>query len=198
MITEEFLEELDRRCGASPEHIVPFTPEELQSFSPEDVAAVIEHFHGQALMMLPQSDIDFFEWVKANDLPVWTELWGGDAPVYTVSIAFLRSYTGDAFGFSICDLIDSPNYYFHKEFIVDIEKENLIGDILKRIRESVPLSMANVFILEIWLHPTDAWRFAYKYHYPLQEVKELAELLAEQHVLRHLKKREEIAEYIEW
>jgi len=197
MITSNFLDELDARIDADAKKILRFSDKELAAMSFEDANAVIAHFSGQVLMQLPQQEIQFFKWVKTNDPEVWQEMWGDGAP-YAVSIAFLQSFVGDAYGFPISDLDGEKNYYFHKGFIVDVEKERLINDLLKKTRDGEPLSMDNIFLLDIWLHPTDIWRFAYKYGYELDEVRTMIHRLVEQGFIIHPKKREEIADFIEW
>ena len=196
MISEELLEEFRQRRDNDPQKLLRLTEDELKALTSEDVDAVIEFFHKQAMLALPPNDVLFFEWLKANDPVIWHELW--DDSGYTVSIAFLRSFAADGHGFPIGDLIDNPNYYFHKDFIVDIGKENLVKDIMEKVRNEEHLTMDNIFLLEIWIHPTDIWRFAFKYGYALNEVKDMIQRLVDQGIILHLKNREEIADFIEW
>src|SRR5579863_8837730 len=130
MITQSYLKELEERIKADERKALHFTEEELIGFTPDDGEEVINHFRGQAMMYLPQSEIEFFEWVKENDPQVWLEMWSGEDVSYTVSLASLRSFIGEGRGFLICDLDGEGNYFFHKDFIIDVEKERLLAELL--------------------------------------------------------------------
>lgn len=197
MITKEFLQELEQRVNTENGRLIRFTEDEVNSFAPEDAEGIIVYFRGQAMMYLPASEVQFFEWLKENDPQVWLEMWGDGTEPYTVSITSLRSFIGEARGFMVCDLEGDENYYFHKDFIIDVEKEKLLAGLLHKVREKEELRMENVFILEIWMHPTDIWHFAYKYGYTIADAKEMIQRLVDQGILRHPKKREEIAAFVE-
>jgi hypothetical protein len=124
-------------------------------------------------------------------------MWGGEDNSYTVSIASLRAFLGESRGFLICDLDGDGNYFFHKDFIIDVEKERLLSELLAKVREKSELTISDVFILEIWIRPTDIWHFAYKYSYSLADAKEMIGRLVEQGILRHPTKRDEIAAFVE-
>lgn len=197
MITQSYFQELEERKKADERNTLRFTEEEMTEFTPEDGEDVIKYFRGQAMMYLPQSEIDFFEWVKENDPQVWLEMWGGEDNSYTVSLASLRAFLGESRGFLICDLDGDGNYFFHKDFIIDVEKERLLSELLAKVREKSELTISDVFILEIWIRPTDIWHFAYKYSYSLADAKEMIGRLVEQGILRHPTKRDEIAAFVE-
>jgi len=197
MITKEFLEELEQRRNADSGNSIRFTDEEVASLTAEDADGIIVYFRGQAMMYMPASEKEFFEWMKQNDPQAWLEMWGDGTEPYTVSISSLRSFIGEARGFLVCDLDGENNYFFHKDFIIDVEKERLLAELLHKVREKEELKIEDVFILEIWIRPTDIWHFAYKYGYPLADAKEMIGRLVDQGILRHPKKRDEIAAFVE-
>ncbi|HZV12152.1 MAG TPA: hypothetical protein VFA55_02985, partial [Candidatus Kapabacteria bacterium] len=141
MITQSYLQELEKRRKTDEHNVLRFTEDELTGFTPEDSEDVIHYFRGQAMMYLPQSEIEFFEWVKENDPQVWLEMWSGEDEHYTVSIASLRAFIGEGRGFLVCDLDGEGNYYFHKDFIIDIEKEKLLAELLRKVREKSTLTI---------------------------------------------------------
>jgi hypothetical protein len=86
-----------------------FSREELDQLNEQNVQLLENHFHGQAMMLLPDSEIKFFEWLKEMDYSVWADLWQDQDNAYRVSIDFLHHFLPNKNGFPICDLMTQDN-----------------------------------------------------------------------------------------
>lgn len=197
MLSEGFLEKLDTRAGETLVTPIEFSIVELQALTVEDADEIIAHFNGQAMMRLPNWEVEFFEWLKREDLSVWEDLWAAEPEPYVVSISFLPAFLETGHGFPVCDLVTQDNYYFHKDFIVVPEGNDLVGIAMDKIAKHEHVTANEVFLLEVMQHPIDIWRFAYKYNLPLEGAKKMVKEYIEDDVILHVKGSSELGEYVE-
>jgi len=175
---------------------LPFTVEELAAIRADEVDHVVDFFHGYTLMELPQSEIDFFEWLKKNDRKVWHDLWGDEIDLYRVSIDFLRQLAGSNAQFPICDLVDVDNYWFSRQHIKPKGMEQL-QEILLKINGGVELSAAELFLLELNNSATDLWHYCYENDLNIEEMKQIISDMVYEGWIVHLTNREDLVKYIE-
>jgi hypothetical protein len=173
-----------------------FDQQELSVMDAETAGKIMDHFHGVALMRLPQVEIDFFEWLKNEDSDVWDDLWADEENTYLVSIDLLSCFVADANGFPICDLINQPNYWFSPKHIKPKgnEKFPLIEEKLDADKN---LTVDEALLLEIMQSALDIWHFCYKYNYPVQKAKQIVRAMHREDLLVHLPEREDLVKYIE-
>jgi hypothetical protein len=175
-----------------PEDIFELLDEELSN----EIAA---YFGNNVLIMLPEREIRFFEWLKENDRPVWDDLWAQtDEKPYIVSISFLSLLIDKLTGFPICDLMDIDNYYFTKEHIVDKEAKMFLESIHQRFKDKEQLTLQQALMLQISVQPTDIWHFAYHFKTNLNATKAAIEELAADKMLIHITTAEHLAPFIKF
>jgi len=177
-------------------HYLSFSPEELLLLDEYSVEIVKNRFQGRAMMLLPQSEIAFFNWLKENDRPVWDDLWQDEEEIYLVSIDFLHHFIGDGNGFPICDLIDENNYWFCSRHIKPKAMEKM-GEIGKKVENHSKLSFEEGLLIEIARGSIDLWHFCYRYNLPLELAKQKIENLHSEDLLVHLKDREDLVKYLD-
>lgn len=194
MNIKKLLKEKDRQ--RQQDGYLQFSAQELAAIRTDEVNHVIDFFHGYSLMKLPQSEIDFFEWLKKYDTAVWNDLWGEDVDLYLVSTDFLRQLTGNSPQFPICDLVDQENYWFCKRHIKPKGMEQLEETLLK-IDGGLELGLAELFLFEVSVANTDIWHFTYHHNLDLQEMKEVISDMVYEGWLVHLPDREDLVKYIE-
>lgn len=173
-------------------------PEEMFiSLDFKAASQIADYFENRILIKLPEREIEFFEWLKENDLPVWNDLWyNPDIEPYLVSISFLPVMIDSTVGFPICDLENLDNYFFMPEMIEGKEAELFLESITKRFKTKGDLTLSQALLLRISLFPTDIWHFAYNYKLPLDSIKEAVKELVDEQMLIHLPSREHIAAFI--
>jgi hypothetical protein len=174
---------------------------------PEDVFLKMEKEYGELLkkdftatrmLKLPQSEIDFFNWLKENDPDVWSDIWGDDDGSYTVSIEFLPMLLEkDGRGFPICDLQNVDNYYFMPQLLVERESDVMVEAAKVRFIEKRGLTPSQLLALEIHFGGIDVWHFAYKHKIDLGEAKAAVASLVEDQILVHLTDAEHLAPILE-
>jgi len=175
---------------------IQFSDKEIEELQDKNIVAIVKHFHGRALMKLPPSEIDFFEWLKKNDNAVWNDLWEDEPDMYQVSIDLLPQFSSKRNGFPICDLQDGMNYYFT---VKHIKQEGLeqMQDIIKKLENKEKLKIDELVLYELHLAPFDIWHFSFRYKLPLDKVKQLISDMEYKGWIVHLPNSEDLLRYIE-
>lgn len=152
------------------------------------------------LMKLPQREIDFFEWLKSAEKPVWDDLWGNEETgEYIVSISFLPLLLdSDYHGFPICDLENNDNYYFTAAHMVDEESKMMIDSTKTMFLDRKQLTLPQLLALQISVSPIDIWHFAYKSKISVESAKKAVEELVADGVLVHLRSAEHLTTFLEF
>lgn len=194
MDIKKFLKEKDEQRQKN--GYLAFTVDELSAIKADEVEHVVEFFHGYTLMKLPQTEVDFFEWLKKNDKNIWNDLWDDDIDLYQVSVDFLRQLAGKNPQFPICDLLEEDNYWFCRRHIKPKGMEQL-EEILLKIDGGLELSAAELFLFELTNGTTDIWHFSYQHDLDMQEMKQLVSDMVYKGWIVHLPKREDLVKYIE-
>lgn len=163
----------------------------------ETARKIADEFGSNTLILLPDYEIAFFEWLKKESPEIWEDLWGGVAEEpYVVSISLLTMLIDKFRGFPICDLINNDNYYFTDELIVWEIAYQILDGIRERFLNREELTLAERLLLEISIHPIDIWHFAYHYRLKIDELKTAINELVEDNLLIHLKKANDLAQYV--
>ncbi|MCX6148143.1 MAG: hypothetical protein NTW25_12985 [Candidatus Kapabacteria bacterium] len=176
-------------------------PDELfDKMNPEYGLVLVNEFKKSQVMKLPLYEVKFFDWLKANDEPVWNDIWLEDSPVeepYIVSLSFITNLLEkDGRGFPICDLANEDNYYFSIGHMVDEESKMLIDSVKNRFVAKDKLTIAQLLALEISMGDIDIWHFAYKHGIQINEAKKAVDELVNDNVLVHLKSSEHLATFL--
>jgi hypothetical protein len=188
------------RAEAEAHEYISFPEELLSTISAEQAQLVAGHFASNTLMLLPEKERTFFEWLKTEDAEVWNDLWGADElgiEPYVVAIGFLPQLLETNRGFPICDLLTCDNYYFTQLHLITEESKLMLESVKERFMSKQKLTPAQLLTLEISISPIDIWRFAYNYKISLEEAKNAVKTLVEDKVLIHLSKAEHLANFIE-
>ncbi|MBI5325429.1 MAG: hypothetical protein HZB41_09195 [Ignavibacteriae bacterium] len=175
-------------------------PEELfLSLTLHQAKLIAQRFGSHTLIMLPEKEIAFFNWLKEQAPEVWDDLWSENAidEPYTVAVGFLPMLIEKKRGFPICDLLNCDNYYFAKMHIITPESEMMLDSVKERFMAHQPLTIGQLLLLEISVAPIDIWRFAFNHNLKLEDVKKAVEGLVEDKVLIHLSKAEQLAAFVE-
>ena len=194
MNIEKFLAEKDKQI--TKQNYIEFNADELNELKVDASQFIIDYFHGNALMKIPESEIAFFEWLKVVDRPVWDDLWGDQEDLYLVSINFLNQFLNETNGFPICDLIEQPNFWFTARHIKPKGMEEL-SDILLKFKQQKKLTVYELFLFEISIAQTDIWHFCYRHKLKINTVKSVIEELVFKGWLVHLPNREDLIKYID-
>lgn len=177
-------------------------PEELFiNTSVQEASEIVSNLDPNALMLLPKKEIAFFEWLKVADFKVWQDLWDDDSmPEYVVSISFLPLlvYQSNFNGFPICDLMYNDNYYFTIGMMDADHSQTVLEAAKARFEQNLRLDLHQILALEIAFNSIDIWHFANKYHVPLQDAKLALEILIQDKAIKHYKKAEEVAKFIQF
>ena len=189
-----FIQEKDKQ--RSQQNFISFTKNELLSLSKEQTAHVIDYFHGYTLMRLPEAERVFFEWLKKHDAGVWDDIWGEEDDLYLASIDLLGKFTGEADGFPICDLLETPNYWFSKDHIKPKGMEAL-QKIVTLAETGAELNMEQQFLLQISGQNMDIWHFCFMFDIPVSEMKTAIEEMVYKGWIVHLPDREDLVKYID-
>jgi hypothetical protein len=173
-----------------------FSQSDLESMSASDAENIKEHFHGVALMQLPEGEKEFFEWLKEADTPVWNDLWEDAENPYFVSTDLLHHFIPDGNGFPICDLIDEPNYWFNARHIKPKGAEKF-KTIEEKLDKNLKLNFEETFLVEIMQGSIDVWHFCYKYNFPVRKAKIIIQNMHRDDILIHLTDREDLIKYLD-
>ena len=194
MNIEDLIEEKEKEL--TKDKFIQFTDQEIDQMDDTNIIRLVTHFHGRALMKLPPSEIQFFEWLKKNDNVVWNDLWEEEDDFYKVSIDLLPQFSRERNGFPICDLDDGLNYYFT---VKHIKQDGLaqMEDIIKKLENKIKLKIDELILYELHLAPFDIWHFSYRYNLPLLKVKELISDMEYKGWIVHLPNSEDLMRYIE-
>jgi predicted transcriptional regulator len=147
-------------------------------------------------MRMPPSEVDFFEWLKHQDEPVWNDIWAGEPDLYLVSTDLLPVFQEGRNGFPICDLVDQPNYWFSERHIKPRGREELELIALKYENQE-RLDIAELFLIELINGPIDIWHFCYRYNIAVQVMKRVIATMVAKGWLVHLTDRDDLVKYIE-
>jgi hypothetical protein len=180
----------------SDKRILSFTREELDGLRSDEAEYFVRAMEKNILMELPNDEIDFFEWLRKNDLQVWNDLWDEEVDVYHVSLELLSQFVGNKNGFPICDLLDLPNYWFVVEHIKPKGMEKM-ASVFEKMEAGETLDMAELFLAEISQASMDIWHFAYKYDLAIDEVKAMIDDMVYNGWIVHLPDREDLVKYLE-
>ena len=175
---------------------ISFSTEELAGLSSDDAKKIIDHFHGIALMELPEQDVLFFDWLKKADHEVWNDLWRDEELPYRISIDLLPHFLEHGNGFPICDLLDAPNFWFTAKHIKPKGKE-LFAGIEQKIKSGTKLTFVEALLAEISQGSIDIWHFCYRYKFPVAKAKAIAERMHVDDLLVHLPDREDLIKYLD-
>lgn len=173
-----------------------FTAPELSEMTLRTAGKVIDHFHGVALMQLPATEIEFFEWLKIEDTAVWKDLWADEENPYMVSIDLLEHFINDGNGFPICDLISEPNYWFTAKHIKPKASEKF-SQIEQKMDRNLNLTVDEALLVEITQGSMDIWHFCYKYNYPVHKAKNIVRNMHRDDLLVHLPQRDDLVKYLD-
>lgn len=189
-------EDFRERCSACIEAdgylSVPL--EELQARDPQEIQMLLQLFGNQALIKLPNYEVEFFEWLKQEDATVWDDLWQDDdvAP-YLVSLAHVYSFTNPRGSYAIRDLRNTDNYYFAPEMILAKESTAYLGAVRERFTRNESLTPAQLLALEASVGPVDIWHLAYHRGIPIESLKKAVKQLVEDQVLVHVPNADHLA-----
>ena len=175
---------------------IKFTQGELKNLKNKDAEALEKHFHGRAMMELPDEEIDFFIWLREHDPPVWDDLWKNAKESYCVSLDFLHHFISEGNGFPICDLVNVDNYWFHSKHIKPKAKEKM-DEIRQKLEKKGSLSFEEGLLVEIARGSIDLWHFCYRYKLPILVAKNKIEAMHREDLLVHLKDREDLVKYLD-
>jgi hypothetical protein len=198
MDLKAFIENKERQKAEK--QYLQFSEGELEKLRPDEVERIIEHFRGNTLVKLPESEIAFFEWLKKVDRAVWNDLWEDDPEEesYLVSVDFLREFIRETPSFPICDLIDEPNYWFTFRHIKPKGLEYLQEEIRLKVEMDEDLSLEELFLLEISVSPTDIWHFAHRHAVDVSRMKQAIAQMESKGWIVHLPNRDDLVKYIDF
>ena len=178
------------------QHFIEFSPADLASLRHDQTEAFVDEFHGRALMKMPKTEIDFFNWLKMNDSDVWNDLWQDEENMYLVSIDLLYRFIEGGLGFPICDLVDQPNYWFNARLIKPKGMEEL-ENIISKLEAGHKITLGDAFLLEVSTRPVDIWHFCYQNNVTVDRIKKVVDDLVYEGFLVHLTDREDLVKYID-
>ncbi|MHB2156283.1 hypothetical protein ACX8XN_18065 [Calditrichota bacterium GD2] len=178
---------------------IQFSEGELQNLRADEIERIIDHFRGNTLVKLPESEIAFFEWLKENDRAVWDDLWAeGEEEGYLVSVDFLREFIRETPSFPICDLVEQPNYWFSVRHIKPKGMEYLQNELMLKVEIDEPLTLEERFLLEISVASTDIWHFCHRYRIDIEEMKNAISEMVYKGWLVHLTSRDDLVKYLDF
>lgn len=179
------------------DNFISFTNAELLSITDDQITHLIEYFHGYTLMRLPESEIEFFEWLKQEDAEVWQDLWGEEDDLYLISVDLLRHLAGKFGTFPICDLEDTPNYWFSEKHIKPKGSEAL-PDIFLKVESGQKLKINERFLFQLSGQTMDIWHFCYQFKIPLNKMKKIVDDMVYEGWIVHLPDPADLVKYIEF
>ncbi len=178
---------------------IRFTDEVFRTMDPIQVDAIRQKYGTRALLMLPEHEIAFMEWLKENDRPVWDDLWAAEPVPYLVSLAYLSDFAGKNVGggYVICDLAVEDNYYFSPQLLLEKESNDFVGAIRDRFASRRSLTPAQLLALEASMGPVDVWHFAHRHDLPIDRVKAAVQELVSDRILLHVPNADHLVQYFD-
>ncbi len=192
---KSYLKEKDQQ--QKQQNFLSFQNEELAQLSREEIRHLMDFFHGYTLMKLPQTEIDFFEWLKQTDRPVWDDIWGDEENQYLVSVDLLEQVFTPNSRFPMCDLIDLPNFWFSPEHIKPEGAEAMI-DIGTRVEAGQRLELEEELLLRIAEASMDIWHYGYEHQIDIERLKAAIEEMVFRGWIVHLPDREDLIKYLDF
>lgn len=195
------IEIIDAWCKSQEnEKIIEVPAEYFKEFNEMQAKYVADYFNNSAFIRLPKYEIEFFEWLKKEELSVWNDLWESEMnEPYVVSISFLPILIHEVKrGFPICDLLNCTNYYFTMDHMSDEESKVYIETSRARYLDGKSLTLPQLLALQISAEPIDIWHFAYKNRVSIEEAKNAADALVEDNALVHFKDAEYLAQFVDF
>lgn len=185
----------------SKNNFITFPEELFVNSTVEEAQKIVSGINTNALMMLPEKEIEFFEWLKQVDFPVWKDLWEDEefAP-YLVSVSFLPFlvYKSNSNGFPICDLKTEDNFYFSISMMVADHSQTVLEAAKERFTQNLKLDLHQLLALEIAFNSIDIWHFAYKYNISLEHAKQALDILIQDKAIIHPTKAEDVAGHLQF
>ncbi|MFH1051231.1 MAG: hypothetical protein V1779_09940 [bacterium] len=175
-----------------------FPDEVFDNLTEANTKVLIENFGSRYLVKMPKSEIDFFEWLKINDNPVWNDLWNSEEEPYIIAVNFLPILMSKIRGFPICDLLNNDNYYFTEAHLFTDESKIMVDSVKEMYIDHKQLTIEQALVLEISIEPIDIWRFAYRYQISVERAKNAVNNLVKDKVLIHIKDVEQLSGFIEF
>lgn len=159
-----------------------------------------DFYSNDTLFRLPGKEVIFFEWLKENDIDVWTDLWNDELnSPYIISLSFLPLLKRNGYrGFPICDLVTQTNYYFAPAHLADKESELFVESAKTIFMNKQPMTLPQLLAMEISLEPIDIWHFAYKHNVSIADAKKAVHDLVNDELLVHLKDAEHLSTFIDF
>lgn len=178
---------------------IRFTDEVFRTMDPIQVDAIRQKFGSRALLMLPEHEIAFMEWLKINDRPVWDDLWGSETEPYLVSLAYLSDFAGKNIGggYVICDLAVQDNYFFSPHLLMEKESDAFIDAVRDRFSSRRSLTTAQLLALEASMGAVDVWHFAHRHELPIESVKAAVQELVNDRILLHVPSADHLMQYFD-
>lgn len=197
MTTTELMELCDRTLAER--GYLALRDEEWRSLNAEQIFALRDRFGARVLMQLPDSEVAFFEWMRSNDPPAWTDLWGGEDEPYLVSLAHLDDLVGATSprAFVIRDLIGVDNYFFSPHLLIEKESDAFVDAVRERFATHQSLTPAQLLALEASVGPIDIWHFAYRHNIPLETAKQAVRQLVDDRILLHVPRADHLVQYFD-
>ena len=195
------LEQVKEWCEAQDKSKTIEIPEYLyDELNKEQAAYIAKYFNYNALIKLPEYEIEFYDWLKKEDPEVWHDLWNDkDAEPYVVAVSFLPLLIKEVKrGFPICDLIECTNFFFTEAHMTDEESKVYIETSKTRFIEKQGLTVPQLLALEISMDPIDIWHFAYKHRLELDDAKKAVQSLVDDNALVHFKDAEYLAQFVDF
>lgn len=171
----------------------------LDSLDAESITAIGTQFSGGTLMLLPQREVTFFEWLRIEDPAVWADLWAGDDLPYIVSLAHLPDLVGASPRptYVIRDLLTEDNYYFSPDLLIEKESDAFIHAVRDRMQSQMSLTISQLLALEASLGPVDIWHFAFSHKIALDVAKAAVAHLVDDRILLHVPRADHLAQYFD-
>ncbi|GAB1372009.1 hypothetical protein MASR1M45_20710 [Candidatus Kapaibacterium sp.] len=159
-----------------------------------------DFYSNDTLFRLPGKEVIFFEWLKENDIDVWTDLWNDELnSPYIISLSFLPLLKRNGYrGFPICDLVTQTNYYFTPAHLADKESELFVESAKTIFMNKQPMTLPQLLAMEISLEPIDIWHFAYKHNVSIADAKKAVHDLVNDELLVHLKDAEHLSTFLDF
>lgn len=196
MITEQIFKFINNNQN---QNILDIPVDIFENLTIEQAEFIQRKFSNNTMFKLPQSEIQFFDWLKLNDMLVWQDLWNDELyDPYVVSIGLLHRFAKDNYkGYPICELQSNDNYYFVAAHLVDKESRILVESAKSLYTNSQPMTIPQWLALTISVSDIDIWHFAYKNQLELNDCKEAVQVLVEDNILVHLKEAEHLSTFLE-
>ena len=196
MINEDIINWFEVQAGMN--DYVIFPDDIFEVMDKETAQAIVENYSHNTFMKLPDKEIKFFEWLKENDKEVWDDLWDSEEEEYIIGVGLLPILIEKNRGFPICDLEKNDNYFFTESHMFEKEAKMFIETVQQMFMDKKPLTVEQTLALEISAAPIDIWRFAYRYNLDVERAKQAVKNLSEERLLIHMKKAEQLANFVEF